>query len=858
MAASEHQPAPAALRLVSGSGSSLPAQPGALIERERELTEIQARLRAPDLRLLTLTGPGGAGKTRLAIAVASALKAEFEHGVCFVDLAPLTDSALVLPALARALGVHDTGGQPLLERLVGRLHERHLLLVLDNFEHLLEAAPPLADLLAGAPDLKVLVTSRALLHLRWEQEFPVASLALPPPGRDFSHDLDALARTRAEERDGGRARAVRPAFRLDPTNAAAVAAICARLEGLPLAIELAAARAAMLSPSALLTHLRHRLSLLTGGPLDAPSRQQTMRKTIAWSYDLLLPAERSLFRRLAVFAGGATLDGIVAVQPSPPSLQVPDQGVDAGAAGDVVLTLNIVNALVEQSLVLLREGADGESRFAMLETVREYARERLDAAGETDVARRAHFAYIRDLVEQGEPKLHGAGRLLWLRRLDDELDNIRAALTWAESSPEDLEAGLRMGWALNEFWHLRSRHGEGRARLTALLDRESGAYPAARVSSLNAAGRYAFFQSDPVAAAGFLEESIALCRDAEAQGGLAWALVQALSQLGIVRLQQGADAEARSLLDDALARGRALDHPWNLAHIVLFWHGWAAFWWGDEQTARASLEEAVILFRVAGDRWTPAPSLGRLGRIAYQHGDLPRARALLEECVALMREINDRPGLAIMEDLLGEVVRVQGDSRRAALHFKESLILAHEFGRTHSIALAFARLSALATARGWSEMAVRLAGAAAAYPEAVLALLPPPERAEFDRTLAAARTALGEGALHAGRAGSAEQAVADALADADRLAAPPHDPARPGPAPYPDRLTAREVEVLRLLAGGQTNLEIAAALVLSVKTVERHLANIYAKIGARGRVDASAYAMRHGLLTARGERHPST
>jgi predicted ATPase/DNA-binding CsgD family transcriptional regulator len=825
---------------------NLPAQPTPLIGREADLAAAADRLSAAEVRLLTLTGPGGVGKTRLAFAVAARLLDTFEHGAFVVSLAPLRDANLVVPTIAHTLGVPEAAGAPPLERLIQVIQERQLLLVLDNFEHVLAAAPAVAELLGACPDLKVLATSRTPLRLRWESVLPVPPLALPAAPAGPRSDLAALAAAPAVALFIERARAVQPAFALTERNAAAVAELCTRLDGLPLAIELAAARISVLTPEELRAQLDRRLALLTGGPRDAPARHQTLRDAIAWSHDLLSPSAQRLFRRLAVFAGGCTPAGAAAVA-------APDLADDA-AEGEV---LEGLAALVDASLLRQEESADGASRFVMLETVREYAREQLDAAGEAELMQERHLDFVCGVAAATDAGFLSPEGAAWMRRLDAEIDNIRAALAWALTAPGRVADGLRLASAPRWFWHQRSRHQEGRRWLAALLARADGAPPAIRAQALTTAGLLAYQQSGPDAAADLLEQSVPLCRVAGAEPELAWAV----TLLGFVRVFQGAHDQARALLAEGVERSRALGDQGLLADVII-WQGLAHMWWGEDAAAQVSLEENVALLRGLGARPWQGFGLGSLGRLAQRRGDLEAARRYLEESVARFRESGDTGGLAVYTDLLGELERQHGDERRAAVLFGESLRLTHAFGRTHNMMLTIARLAGLAQARGQRIWAARLAGAAAAQPDTMRDQLQLPDRTEFGRILAAAEALRGEpataAAWAAGAALTPEQATAEALAVAEALAlsdAPSPDEGTSAPA-LPSRLTARELEVLRLLASGASNQAIAEHLVLSVKTVERHIANIYAKIGAHGRVDAATFAHQHGLLEP--DRPPST
>src|SRR5215469_4197256 len=426
--------------------SRLPTSLTPLVGREQEIAAVCALLWRPEVRLVTLTGTGGVGKTRLALEVAAAMNAAFADGICFVTLAALTDPELVLPTIAQSLGVREQGSRPLLDSLKDHLREQQLLLVLDNFEQVARAAPVVADLLAATPRLHVLVTSRASLHLSGEHEFVVPPLALPdvqnlPP-------FERLTEYESTRLFTERARAVQSGFALTEENAAAVAAICQQVDGLPLTIELAAGRTKLFSPQALLPRLKSRLKLLVGGARDRPLRQQTLRGTIAWSYSLLEEDEKILFRRLAVFVGGCTLEAAEAVCNAHADLEI-----------DV---LDAVTGLVDKSLLGQETQADGEPRLLMLETIREYALERLEASGEAEAVRRQHATFFLQEVMEAEPKIRSAEEARWRKRLEVEQDNLRAALGFTLESQE-AEMGLQLAGALLPFWRVSSQDREGRS-----------------------------------------------------------------------------------------------------------------------------------------------------------------------------------------------------------------------------------------------------------------------------------------------------------------------------------------------------------------------------------------------------------
>src|ERR671910_1697714 len=507
------------LRTLDAYRNNLPLQPTPLVGREKEVAEGCDLLGAEATRLLTLTGPGGIGKTRLALQAAADLLEEFPDGAFFAPLATLTDSELLLPAVAEALGVMETAEQPLGENLKDYLSERRLLLVLDNFEQVLGAAPAVTELVAGAPGLKVLATSRAPLGLYGEHEYAVPPLSVP----DVKHlpDLKSLSQYEAVRLFIERAKAAKVDFEVTDESAPAVAEICVRLDGLPLAIELAAARIKMLPPKAMLQRLTSRLKLLTGGARDLPERQRTLRATIEWSFALLDEGEQVLFARLAVFSGGRTLEAIEAI---------------CDAEGDLpVEAFEGVSSLLDKSLLRQEEGPNGEPRFVMLETVHEFAREKLHGSGETEEIKRTHAEYFLTLVEEAYPELKGPDQLEWLERLEAEHDNMRAALTWALERKE-VAVALRMGGALSWFWEVRGYHSEGRRWLEEVLAMDGRGSPEVRAMALAGIGALAEEQGDLDRAQEGCEEGLELLADEEAKEG-SEAKLFLLDRLGWVALR---------------------------------------------------------------------------------------------------------------------------------------------------------------------------------------------------------------------------------------------------------------------------------------------------------------------------------
>lgn len=720
--------------------ADLPAQATSFIGREREVEVARRRLLQPDVRLLTLTGPGGTGKTRLALRIAAGLRGNFTDGVSFVGLASIDDPDLVLPAMAQALGLQEGGSAPLRESVPRYLREKVLLLLLDNFEHVLPAAPLVADLLTACPALKVLVTSRTPLRVYGEHAAPVLPLGLPDLAR--LPPPEQLAGYEAVGLFVARAQAARPDFALSAQNAPAVAALCHRLDGLPLAIELAAARSRLMTPRALLARLEGAyghtpLQVLVGGERDRPARQQTLRGAIAWSYDLLDQGEQALFRRLAVFAGGCTLPAVEAV------CAVAGEPGDPFAGCD---PLEPLAALIDHSLLRLAGQPDPqagtqEPRFGMLQTIREYALERLEAAGETEALRRQHAAYYLALAEEAAPRLNGAQQADWLARLEQEHDNLRVALQWARESGE-VECGLQLAGRLGRFWWMRGHLSEGRRWLEELLALAGSDRQASTAQALIWAATLATEQGDFGRAVALAERSLALCQDLGDGAGLALSL----NVLGTVAQYQGAYDRATALYERGLALCRDVTDKAgsalllnNLAVVVSTQ--------GNDERAAALWEESLTLGRELGDSWGIATALASLGDVARDRGDDRRAAALHQESLALRRELGDRWGIADSLASLACVTHAQGEYARAAALYGESLALYHDVGDTWGRTVCLEGLAKVAGAQGQEERAARLLGAAAAQREAIGAPLPPAERAVCDRLVAAARTALGEEAF---------------------------------------------------------------------------------------------------------------
>ncbi|HEY0385727.1 MAG TPA: protein kinase, partial [Pyrinomonadaceae bacterium] len=612
--------------------NNLPLSPTALIGRTNELAALLEAACSAEVRLLTLTGPGGTGKTRLALEAAHELAREFADGAFFVALAPISDPLLVASAIAQALGIKETPNATPLDKLKERLRDKHVLLLLDNFEQVLPAASLLSELLSACTGLKLLVTSRAVLHLRGEREFPVAPLSLPGAHPQLSTLKDSAAVRLFVER----AQSAKPDFTLTEENAQAVAEICRQLDGLPLAIELAATRVKLLSARAMLARMSHRLALLTGGARDLPARQQTMRRTIAWSYELLKPAEQLLFRRLSTFVGGFTLEAADAV---------------CNAEGELATDiLDGIGALVDESLLLRQEReADAEPRFTLLETIREYGAEQRLLSDEADALARRHAFYFLALAERAEPLLTGPEQVSWYARLDCEHDNLRAALRWARENNEP-EAGLRLAGALWRFWEVRGHLSEGRGWLETLLVMGEAASPAVRAKALSRAAALERDQGDYTQALNLFNQAHVIY----AELGDRWGVAQTLNGLGYIEHEQGDYAQATRYYEQSLALFRELDDRQATAYLLNNL-GNVAKEQADYTRAAAIHEQALALFRSLGDKRGLAASLSNLAEVASYQGDYERATLLQHESLAFKREIGDKRGIMISLNNLGDL-----------------------------------------------------------------------------------------------------------------------------------------------------------------------------------------------------------
>ena len=684
--------------------NNLPRQLTSFIGRDREIAEVKRLLSTTCI--LMLTGSGGCGKTRLALQVAADLIDVYADGVWLVELAARGEAEFVPHAVASALGLREAPGRALREILLDYLRTREALLVLDNCEHLITACAELAEAFVRlCPRLRILATSREPLGVLGEKVWRVPSLSLPESRRMPS--VEHMMQFEAIRLFIERATAVQPTFTLTPQNAGGVAAVCRRLDGIPLAIELAAARLRALSVGQIAARLDDRFGLLTGGSRTALPRHQTLRGTLDWSYDLLSPKERALLRRLSVFAGGWTLEAAEVV--------CTGEGVEAQ---DI---LDLLAQLVFKSLVLM-DAQEGDVRYRLLETVREYSRDRLDESGEAAGVRTRHLKWYLRLAERAEPELIGADQSLWLDRVGVEHDNLRAALEWSKAEERDGESGLRLARALWQFWYVRGHLSEGRGWLETMLSHSRDASAPARARALTAAGFLACRQGDYDGSIRLCTDSLALFRELGDLSGIG----QALYALGMVAESQGDYEQAKTLLVESLAMGRQL-----------------------------------------GEKRRMAVSLNSIGEVARCQENYPAARTSYEESLALMREVQDKRGIAITLGNLGHVALYQRDYERAAKLFREALELARQLVFKLGIAEYLAGLGGVAAADGRHERAARLLGAAEEMLSLLGAFLRPPDRAEYERSIAATRAGLNDTAFAAawaeGKAMTLDQAIEYAL-----------------------------------------------------------------------------------------------
>ncbi len=864
--------------------NNLPIQPTSLIGREKEVATVQHLLRREDVRLLTLTGPGGTGKTRLGLQIVAELADQYPDGVFFVNLAPVSDPDRVASAILQTLGISDLSGQPPLTLLTAALKDKQMLLLLDNFEQVVSAASQVADLLAACPKLKIVVTSRMVLHVRAEHEFAVPPLALPDP--THLPDLVALSQYDAVTLFIQRAQAVKSDFQVTNANAPAVAKICVHLDGLPLAIELAAARAKFFAPQALLTRLEQGLTVLVGGARDLPARQQTLRAAIAWSYDLLSTEEKTLFRRLSVFVDGCMWEAAEVVCRAAGEL-----------SGDI---LDGLLSLVDKSLLRQEESTEGEPRFWMLQLLREFGLEAQARTGEAELTRQAHALYYLALAEEAKPHLRGTEQARWLARLEQEHENLQVALNWLlegapmEEDKEQAERALRMCGALFWFWRIHGYIREGQTELSQALAARSGVVVPVQAEALLGAAELAFALGDYEQVEALGGESLALYRQLGDAAGMAaslnllgntagergqyvaarsqiekaatlfqqvgdtWGRSVCLIQIAHFATGQGEYDHARTLLEETLGLSSVLGDKglvggalYELAQVLFLSQG-------DQAKAYALAEQSLAILREVFDKWIRGLTLNLLGQIVLQQGEATRAHELAEESIALLREIGDRVPTCQALIGLARVVAFQGDLAAARRLYQECLAMLHETGCQEFIPTCLEGMGVVLAGQGVPLKAVGLWRTAKALREAMGTPMHPVYRTDYEQATIAARAALGEEAFAKawtkGRAMPLEQVITYALetkgalpADAKPPEAKQEDASSDLPPTSPNDLTQREVEVLRLVAAGSSNQAIADMLVISERTVNSHLVHIFNKLGVNSRAAAAAFAIRQKL-----------
>lgn len=864
-----------------GNFPPLPMALTSFIGRDEAREVVCALLANPDVRLLTLTGTGGVGKTRLGLEIASNMYAFFPDGICFVSLSAVSNPELVMQAIAHTLG-EQTGKRPMFEMVQAYLHEKHLLLVLDNFEQVIVASPYLAALLHACPDLKLLVTSREALHIQGEHEFPVSPLEIPEMHN--SHNQAYMAKNAAVKLFVQRAQAHQPTFHLNKNNVHALSEICVRLDGLPLALELAAARIKLLPPHMLLARLSQRLTLLTSGKRDAPVRHQTLRNTIKWSYDLLDTREQQLFRRLCIFMGGCMLDAI--------------EGLYKNLGDDPTDLLSSITSLEAKSLVRHEELEDEDLRIQILETIREFGLECLRECGEMELVQQAHAHYYLSWAEANKKKAFGIGQKLWLQRYLREEWNWRAAmqLFLENSEKEDalrLAGGLSIFWMIWGYSYQQAYLIEGKHFLEQALKGSEGMETTTRAWALGVYGALlAMLREDepsevacreglalarrlqdsqyiitglwmlllPLitkddfrAAHVVTEEAIYLARtkrETFTDWGEAWLLGYSLHRAGYVALWQGRYAEARQLLAETMMicqqEGELFFALWSNLFLCE-----VDFFEGQDSELKERFEQVMALYQILGAKAQFAEAQGFLALLLLRGGEHDRAHALLSESLKLRSEVADEQGLAWAEIWLARVERARHRILEARCLLERGLARAIQAYSRLYTAMGLEELGTVAALQGEVAWAARLFGAAEALREQLGAPKPPIERSEHEAQIAAVRAALGESSFQATWARGQSMEPAQALAERDDpigTALTPLPAASKNTADAEKLLTRREREVLHLLAEGLTNAQIAEQLKLSTVTINSYLRTMYSKMGVSSRTQAVHYALQHHLL----------
>jgi predicted ATPase/class 3 adenylate cyclase/DNA-binding CsgD family transcriptional regulator len=814
------------LRTLDAYRHNLPAQLTTFIGREKEMAEVKQAIH--ENRLVTLTGSGGTGKTRLAIQAGADSLDQFPDGVWLVQLGSTAEADLVPRSVAGAVGVQEIPTQSLTDTLAHFLSSKSLLLVLDSCEHLIEACARLAEhLLQACPDVRILATSRERLRIPGEVTRQVALLTVPDPRR--LPPLEELEQYEAVRLFVERGRSVMPSFELTKKNAGAVAQLCFHLDGMPLALELAAALLNVLTAEQILSRLGDRFQLLTRGNRAALDRQQTLQATLDWSYNLLSEQEQLMFKRLAVFVSGWTLEAAETI--------CSGEEIDPGAV------LHLLSQLVNKSLVTAAPVGE-ESRYKMLETIRQYALERLGESGKANEVRGRHLGYFLQWVEKAAP-LGRAEQFAWSDRFEAEHDNIRAALEWSRVAIPGANAGLRLAAAMGYFWKLRGYYTEGRMRLSAALAQRGAQQPTlARAQALHQASVLAFFQSDYQAVRASAEESMVISRGLGAVGRLT--VANTLEILAEAATETGDYSTAPKLYEEALAVYREVGDLVGIGDTLKML-GWVSMRTGDFEQAESRLGEGLVACRQSGDLRQINSALAGLGELAVRRGRYERARDLLGESLDISRRSGDKWGLAIALGSLGWIALRQQDFGEMGKLLGESMKVRLETGDKGGIAWCLEKLAEAAGRQGQPEKAVKTFSAASVLRTSVGSVIDPVDQQDHDRILSGLRTALGEevfrGAWEQGAAMPLDEMIAYALSEPGLTA---REATRSEKEQF-GGLTAREREVATLIAQGKSNREIAATMVVGAKTVETYVTRILNKLGLVSRVQIAIWAKDKGL-----------
>ena len=816
------------------SPNNLPSPLSIFIGREREIVEVKNLLTSH--RLVTLTGAGGSGKTRLSLRVAQELLGEFKYGIWFIELASIFDPDFLTPSIASTFNIRERSTQTLQDGLIDYLSSRRLLLILDNCEHLVSACAKLTEtLLQSCPDLQILATSREVLGISGEFAWSVPPLSLPDqqPWKSTASAQDAIRLYEESESVQlfvARAMANSTEFRLTAENGAWVAEICRQLDGMPLAIELAAARVRSLSVQQIAQRLDDRFHLLTGGSRTAPPRQQTLQSALDWSYALLSEHEQKLLQRLSVFVGGATLDAA--------------ESVCVGEGIESAEVLDTLAHLVDKSLVTAHRPERGETRYRLLETIRQYARQRLVESAQIDEVKDRHLQYFLDWAENAEPRLMGAEQAEWLAQYEAEHDNLRAALDWCHLNDRSAEAGLRLAAACGRFWRLHGYLSEGRKNLSEALSKP-GAKPRTktRARALTLIANHAYLQSDYPAMRPLAEEALSIWRELgdEGKAGAAYTL----DLMGELATEEGDYERAPLFFQEALELYEEISNVRGIGQIHMQ-YGWAAMRTGDYERAQHHLEEFLRLAQQVEDQSGLAFAFSGLGEVAVRQGKLEHANSLLEQGLALNRARGDKWGTGTQLGSLGWVALRQHDFKQMRIYLDESLSIRMEIGDKGGIAWCLEKLAEAKYEQSQFQDAATIFGQAESLRAPIGSVIDPADRSEYNRIISKLQAALGMDAFAAawaeGRALRLEDVIDLALSDSGGKAASPPKEKFGG-------LTPREREVAAWIAQGKSNREIAEAMTVGVKTVETYVTRILNKLGFDSRVQIATWAMEKGLIS---------